>query len=77
MGQDQKPRVYNVENLTLNYSYNLTEHRDFEIENAKDQNVRVGATYNFAFTPLVIEPFRKNDSIFMNKNLKLLKGSKS
>lgn len=73
LGQDQKPRVYNVENLTLNYSYNLTEHRDFEIENAKDQNVRVGATYNFAFTPLVIEPFRKNDSIFMNKNLKLLK----
>ena len=73
LGAEQKPRIYNVENLTLNYSYNLAEHRDFEIESAKDQNVRVGATYNFAFNPFVFEPFKKNDSIFTNKYLKLLK----
>ena len=31
---DAKPKVYDVENLTLNYSYNEMTHRDFEIENS-------------------------------------------
>ena len=31
---EAKPRFYDVENLTLNYSYNKTEHRDFEIKNS-------------------------------------------
>ena len=39
---EKKPRFYDVENLTFNYSYNKTEHRDFEIENSLDQNVRAG-----------------------------------
>ena len=70
---DAKPRVYDVENLTMNYSYNGVEHRDFEIENSLDQNVRVGANYNYSFNPLKLEPFKKNDSLFMNKYWKLLK----
>ena len=70
---DAKPRIYDVENLTLNYSYNSVKHRDFEIENALDQNVKVGANYNYSFNPLKIEPFKKNDSLFMNKYWKLIK----
>ena len=68
-----KPRVYDVENLTMNYSYNGVNHRDFEIENSLDQNVRVGANYNYSFNPLKLEPFKKNDSLFMNKYWKLIK----
>ena len=68
-----KPRFYDVENLTFNYSYNKIEHRDFEIENSLDQNVRVGANYNFSFEPKRIEPFKKNDSLFRSKYLKILK----
>ena len=70
---DKAPRFYDVENLTLNYSYNKVEHRDFEIEKAVDKNVRVGANYAFNFNPITIEPFKKNDSLFTGKYWKILK----
>ncbi|HLT53109.1 MAG TPA: cell surface protein SprA, partial [Flavobacteriaceae bacterium] len=70
---DAKPRFYDVENLTLNYSYNKVEHRDFEIENSVDKTLRLGANYAFNFNPLVIEPFKKNDSLFTGKYWKILK----
>ncbi|WP_400075040.1 cell surface protein SprA [Winogradskyella sp. R77965] len=70
---DAKPRFYDVENLTFNYSYNKVEHRDFEIENALDQNIRAGVNYNYAFEPLRVEPFKKNDSLFTGKYWKILK----
>ncbi|WP_296382960.1 cell surface protein SprA [Winogradskyella sp.] len=70
---DSKKRFYDVENLTFNYSYNKVEHRDFEIENALDQNIRAGANYNYSFEPLKIEPFKKNDSLFTGSYWKILK----
>ncbi|TXE06368.1 cell surface protein SprA [Seonamhaeicola algicola] len=70
---DKTPRFYDVENLTLNYSYNKVEHRDFEIENSVNKTVRVGANYAFNFNPIKIEPFKKNDSLFTGKYWKLLK----
>jgi cell surface protein SprA len=70
---DSKRRVYDVENLTFNYSYNQVEHRDFEIEGALDQNIRAGVNYNYAFEPLKIEPFKKNDSLFTGDYWKILK----
>ncbi|QXP80163.1 MULTISPECIES: cell surface protein SprA [Winogradskyella] len=70
---EAKKHFYDVENLTLNYSYNKVEHRDFEIENSLDQTVRAGANYVYAFEPLKIEPFKKNDSLFTGKNWKILK----
>ncbi|MGZ0015205.1 T9SS outer membrane translocon Sov/SprA [Yeosuana sp. AK3] len=70
---DKTPRFYDVENLTLNYSYNKVEHRDFEIENSVNKNVRVGANYAFNFNPKTIEPFKKNDSLFTGKYWKIFK----
>ncbi len=70
---DKKPQPYDVENLTFSYSYNQTDHRDFEIEESIDQNVRLGGTYNFDFNPQPIEPFKKNDSLFTGKYTKFLK----
>ena len=70
---DAKPRFYDVENVTLNYSYNKVEHRDFEIENAVDKMLRVGANYAFNFNPIKVEPFKKNDSLFTGKYWKILK----
>ncbi len=67
------PRFYDVENLTLNYSYNKVEHRNFEIEKAIDKTLRVGANYAFNFNPITIEPFKKNDSLFTGKYWKILK----
>ena len=70
---EAKPRFYDVENFTFNYSYNQFEHRDFEIENSLDQNLRVGANYNFNFNQLKVEPFKKNGSLFIGKYWKILK----
>ena len=70
---EAKPQFYDVENLTFNFSNNKVEHRDFEIEDALEQNVRAGVNYNYAFEPLKIEPFKKNDSLFTGKYWKILK----
>jgi cell surface protein SprA len=72
-GAEQKARFYDVENLTLSYSYNETEHHDYEIKSLRDQNVRAGLDYNFNFQPKSIEPFKKNDSLFTGKYWKWLK----
>ncbi len=70
---DAKPKIYDVENFTFSYSYNQIDHRDFEIEESLDQNVRLGGTYNYNFQSKPIEPFKKNDSIFRSKYWQLLK----
>ncbi|WP_416384491.1 T9SS outer membrane translocon Sov/SprA [Salinimicrobium sp. HB62] len=55
---DGKPMPYDIENLSVSGSYNQVDHRDFEIEDAFDQNVRVGATYDYTFAPVNIEPLK-------------------
>ena len=70
---DAKPKVYDVENFTFSYSYNQIDHRDYEIEESLDQNVRLGGTYDYNFQAKSIEPFKKNDSIFRSKYWQFLK----
>ncbi|MFT5243596.1 MAG: cell surface protein SprA [Glaciecola sp.] len=70
---DAKPRFYDVENLTFNYSHNKEEHRDFEIESALSQQVRAGVNYAYSFDAKPFEPFKKNDSLFTGKYWKILK----
>ncbi|WP_410485862.1 cell surface protein SprA [Spongiivirga sp. MCCC 1A20706] len=60
---EQKERIYDIENFDFSYSYNETFHRDYEIEQRTDQNVRLGMNYGYAFKPLNIEPFKKLDSL--------------
>ena len=55
---ESKPMPYDVENFTFSGSYNQVDHRDFEIEEAFDQNVRTSATYDYSFAPVNIEPLR-------------------
>ncbi|WP_116789592.1 cell surface protein SprA [Flavobacterium psychrotrophum] len=65
-GAEQKPHVYDPENITLSYSYNQTNHHDFQIEDMLDQQVRATADYNFAFQNKPVEPFK--NSAFMKKS---------
>lgn len=60
LAEGQKPKIYSVENITLNHAYNQMDHHDFEIEKHKEQAVRTGATYNYGFEPMNIQPFKKN-----------------
>ena len=65
-GQDQKPHVYDPENLTFNYSFNETKKHDYEIKEYIDQQVRTGVDYNYSFQTKLVEPFKKNE--FMKKS---------
>ena len=70
---DGKPQIYDVENFTGSFSYNQTDHHDFEVEEALEQTVRAGATYNYNFNPSTYEPFKANDSIFRGRYWQFMK----
>ena len=73
INENKTPRFYDFENLTFNYSYNEIMHRDYEIQNMLDQNIRAGLNYNFNFNTVKFEPLKNNDSILNNKYLKIIK----
>ena len=72
-GEEAEANFYDIENFTFNYSYNETEHRDFEIAALRDQSVATGFVYNHAFQPVEVAPFAKKDSLFTGKYWQWLK----
>ncbi|UII80859.1 cell surface protein SprA [Flagellimonas sp. CMM7] len=70
---EAEENFFDVENFTFNYSYNETNHRDFEVADLRDQNVTTGFVYNHNFKPAPIAPFVKKDSLFMSKYWQWLK----
>jgi cell surface protein SprA len=72
-GEEAEENFYDIENFTFNYSYNETNHRDFEIANLKEQNVTTGFVYNHSFKPVTVAPFAKKDSLFTRAYWKWLK----
>lgn len=65
-GPEQKPHVYDPENLTLSYSFNEIEKHDYEIEQYTDQQLRTAVDYTYTFQPKAVEPFKQ--SKFMKKS---------
>ncbi|MDT7829521.1 cell surface protein SprA [Pricia sp. S334] len=63
-GEEAEANFYDIENFTFNYSYNETNHRDFEIAALTDKDLKTGFVYNHAFEPLEVAPFAKKDSLF-------------
>ncbi|MEP4003220.1 MAG: cell surface protein SprA, partial [Ekhidna sp.] len=41
-GEEADANFYDIENFTFNYSYNETDHRDFEIAELREQSVNTG-----------------------------------
>ncbi|NHN27477.1 cell surface protein SprA [Flavobacterium jejuense] len=72
-GEEQKQHFYDVENLTLSYSFNTTEHHDYEIESLLDQQNRTTVDYAYAFKPKTIEPFKNSKKLSKSGYYKLLK----
>ncbi|MDO1513485.1 cell surface protein SprA [Maribacter confluentis] len=72
-GDEADANFYDIENFTFNYSYNETDHRDFEIAQLRDQSVNTGFVYNHSFEPVEVAPFAKKDSLFTGKYLQWLK----
>ncbi len=72
-GEEAEANFFDIENFTFNYSYNETDHRDFEVASLRDQNVQAGVVYNHNFKPATVEPFAKNDSLFRGSYWQWLK----
>ncbi|WP_291867627.1 cell surface protein SprA [Maribacter sp.] len=72
-GEEADANFYDVENFTFNYSYNETDHRDFEIAELRDQNVNTGFVYSHNFKPVEVAPFAKKDSMLTGKYWQWLK----
>tara|TARA_R110001632_G_scaffold44744_2_gene113623 strand:- start:5892 stop:13055 length:7164 start_codon:yes stop_codon:yes gene_type:complete len=68
----KKPKFYDVENLSVSYSFNEESRRDYNIERAVNQNVLASASYNFTFEPKFFEPFKKKE-LFKSKYLQLIR----
>lgn len=62
----KKPRVYDVENFSVSYSFAEEFHKDYNIEKYLNQNLSAGASYAFTFKPKYVEPFKK--SAFFGKS---------
>ena len=71
--EEAEENFYDIENFTFNYSYNETNHRDFEVADLRDQNINTGFVYNHNFKPAPIAPFAKKDSLFTGKYWQWLK----
>ncbi len=72
-GEEAEANFYDIENFTFNYSYNETNHRDFEIAALEDKNLKTGFVYNHAFKPVEVAPFAKKDSLFTGRYWQWLK----
>ncbi|NKI30626.1 cell surface protein SprA [Croceivirga thetidis] len=72
-GDEAEANFYDIENFTFNYSYNKTNHRDFEIADLVDENVNAGFVYNHNFKPVPLAPFAKKDSLFTGRYWQWLK----
>ena len=72
-GEEAKANFFDIENFTFNYSYNQTDHRDFEVQQLQDQNVVAGMVYTHNFKPFEVAPFMKKDSLFTGKYWQWLK----
>lgn len=69
---EQKPHVYDVENLTFSQSYNQVERHDYEVENYDDEQSNTAVNYAYTFQPKEVVPFKKNKFLKTSEYWKLL-----
>ena len=63
--QHEKPRFWNLSNLTFNYAYYETYRRNVTTEKNLEKNYTGGIIYDYSTIPLSITPFQK--VAFLNK----------
>lgn len=68
-----KPKIYDIENFNMSYSYAEIYHRNVDIEAEKERNYMGGIGYSFNNSPKNVKPFEKIGFIANSKALLLLK----
>nr|WP_199002768.1 cell surface protein SprA [Flavobacterium sp. ASV13] len=69
---EQKPHVYDVENLTFSQSYNQVERHDYEVESYVDEQSNTAVNYAYTFQPKEIVPFKQTKFMKKSEYWKLL-----
>jgi cell surface protein SprA len=69
---EQKPHIYDPENISVSYSYNQVEKHNFEIESYVDQQVNTTVDYTYAFKQNTLEPFKKSKYLKKSSYWKML-----
>jgi len=69
----RKPRIWDVENFDLSYSYSEIYHRNVDIEYDMDQRYAGGIGYNFSTNPKNVKPFENIGFISNTKALQFIK----
>ena len=61
-----KPKIYDISNLSVTYSYNEINHQDENTEYDLQKNLRALLSYNYSAQPKPVEPFKKSKSKAIN-----------
>jgi cell surface protein SprA len=69
---EQKPHVYDVENLTFSQSYNEVERHDYEVESYLDEQSNTAVNYAYTFQPKEVVPFKQTKFMKKSEYWKLL-----
>lgn len=70
---EKKPMPYDIENFNFSATYSQTDHRDFEIEASKDQNLNLSGNYNYLFPKITWKPFEKWEKLEGKKTWRFIK----
>ncbi len=64
----RKPKIYDIENFTFNFTYSEANHTNFEIKEKKDQTVNFGVLYSYSFpNAKAFEPFKNTKTKWLKK----------
>lgn len=67
-----EPKIYDISNFAVSYSYSEIFHRDINTEYNKDLTYRAAFSYNYNKRPQSVTPFR-NAQVFNSPYLRLIK----
>ncbi len=68
----RKPKIYDIENLSVSYSYSDATNESYIVEKDLNQTVNASANYTFKFKQIEVTPFKKI-GFLKNKNLSLIR----
>ena len=70
---EKKPKIYDIENFNLSYSYSEIYHRDVDIEYDLKKRYTGGLGYTFAAQPKNVVPFQRVKALSRSKAFALIK----
>ena len=71
--KDKKPKIYDIENFDVSYSYSEIFHRDIDVEYDLRKRYTGAIGYNYAALPKNVQPFQRSKFLSKNKALQFIK----